>query len=322
MNHSFRKIIYLALCIAASSGGCPSQNRPIVTIFHAASLSPFLEALGKQIQPGDLRIELCLEPSGSQVAARKVSELHRTADLVMVADKNIIDAILIPKHASSNLVFATNEIVLAHAQHSRYTDRVHSGNWFRILQKPDVRFGRANEHLAPIGYQTLHALHLAQMYYGQEHTGKDLAARLKNRCKPEHITPDVGELITLLQARVLDYAFVFRSLAERHNLKFVRLPEECNLSNPQLNHLYSQATTQVRMKSNQEPVKIHGEAIQFSLAIPKNARNPAGARKVIDLLLGPFGRDLLRRYGFHPLNQGKSEATGVVPPQPTLGDNP
>jgi len=41
-----------------------------------------------------------LEPSGSQVAARKVVELGMRADIVAVADAGIIGKMMIPRHAS------------------------------------------------------------------------------------------------------------------------------------------------------------------------------------------------------------------------------
>jgi len=46
--------------------------------------------------------------------------------------------------------------------------------------------------------------------------GADLAARLAGQCAKEHgvvLIHDEAELLTLLEARAIDYAFVFRSTA-------------------------------------------------------------------------------------------------------------
>ena len=41
---------------------------------------------------------------------------------------------------------------------------------------------------------------------------------------------DIAELVSLLQTRAIDYAFLFRSMAEEHHLKTIRLPKNINLS--------------------------------------------------------------------------------------------
>ena len=104
------------MLLALGAAGCPSKERKVVTIFHAASLSRSLSGLEEKVEARHTDLDLRLEPSGSQVAARKLSELNRTADLVFVADWRVIEELLVPDHAEWQIQFAANELVLAHAE--------------------------------------------------------------------------------------------------------------------------------------------------------------------------------------------------------------
>ncbi len=270
----------------------------MVTVFHAASLSGALADLEGRFESTHPEYDLRLEPSGSQVAARKVSELSRPADLVLVADWRVIEKLLVPEHADWLIKFASNEIVLAYGEHSPHTDEIDKDNWPGILTQPGVRLGRADENTAPLGFQTLIAWKLCELHYGSQAVGTDLAGRLEKRCAPERITPDIAELVSLLEARVIDYAFVFRSIAEEHNLKVIRLPQACNLSSPELAGSYARVKVPVILKSGSAPTSIAGSPIIYGLTIPKDAPNRPGAIAASAFLLGSEGRKALKRAGF------------------------
>jgi molybdate/tungstate transport system substrate-binding protein len=241
-----------------------------------------------------------MEPSGSQVAARKVSELGLRADIVAVADASIIGKIMIPNHAGWNVVFATNELVLAHKDHSRFTDEINTQNWPSVVTRSGVRLGRADPDTAPLGYHTLVAWQLAEQSPTYGTAGANLAARLAGQCAKEHVTHDEAELLGLLESRALDYAFLFRSTAEDHHLKITALPPEQNLSRPELAAQYAKASIEVRMKQGEGKARIVGAPITYGLTMPASAPQPALARDFIATLLGDKGNRLLRRHGFQP----------------------
>ena len=286
----------------------------MVTAFYAASLTRSFSELERKVEEKHPDLDLRLEPSGSQVAARKLSELKRTADLVFVADWRVIEELLVPDHAGWQIQFAANELVLAHAEHSPYTETISADNWPGLLLKPEVRLGRGDERTAPIGFQTLQLWKLAEAHYGPGKVGEDLAGRLKAKVKREHVVPDIVELVVQLQARAIDYAFVFRSIAEEHNLKVVRLPDAYNLGSPKMNHIYSRISVPVVLKSGEPPAQIKGAAIVYGVTIPKSAPNPTGAERVIAFLLGAEGRRILQRSGFRPLDPPRGLNSGRLPP--------
>jgi len=301
------RLILVLLVLGAA--GCPSKERKVVTAFYAASLSRSFAELESKLEEKHPDLDLRLEPSGSQVAARKVSELNRRADLVFVADWRVIEKLLVPEHAEWQIQFAANELVLAHAEHSPFTETITAENWPELLSKPEVRLGRGDERTAPIGFFTLQLWKLAG-----EHHGTDLAERLAAKVKKEHVVPDIMELVTLLQAKAIDYAFVFRSIAEEHNLKVVRLPDAYNLGNPGMSRVYSRAAVPVVLKTGGPPVQIQGAPIVYGVTIPKNAPNPSGAQRVIGFLLSAEGRRIMERSGFRPLDPPRGLNSGRLPP--------
>src|ERR1019366_2197708 len=275
-----------------------------VVIFHASSLSSVLSDAADLFRKQNPQAQVRLEPSGSQVAARKVSELGMRADIVAVADAHLVDKLMIPSHALWDVVFATNEILIAHMDHSKGTDEITTQNWPEILAREGVRLGRADPDTAPIGYQTLMVWQLAEHagLYGSGSAG--LTSALKAKCAKEHVTHDEGELLALLESRGIDYAFLFRSTAEDHHLKVTSLPPEMSLLRQELAADYAKVQVDVRMKLGQgraTHATIVGAPVEYGLTMPTASPHREMAERFLSLLLGPEGRRLLERRGFHAI---------------------
>ena len=307
-----RSVVYCGLLYLIFTTGCPKPP-PEVVVFYASSLTAVLGDAAEKFQHENPRVRLRLEPSGSQVAARKVVELGMHADIVAVADAGIIGKMMIPRHASWNVIFATNEIVLAHKDHSRFTDEVSTQNWPSVLGRPGVRLGRADPDTAPLGYHTLLAWELAEKSGTYGDAGMNLTARLSGQCAKEHVTHDEAELLTLLEARAIDYAFVFRSTAEDHHLKITALPAEQNLSQPELAQHYASVSVEVRMKQGEGKARIIGGPVTYGLTIPAGAAHSVEAQRFVAMLLGEGGRRLLERRGLRPAKPAWCSPCAALP---------
>ncbi len=293
-----------ALLVAVASVGC-HRDREVV-IFCAASLQPVLTdaatAFGRD-HPG---VRIRIEPSGSLVAARKVTELGMRADLIAVADDDLIERMLIPGQAHFDIAFAANEIVLAHRDHSRFTDQVTGANWPEILQRDRVRLGCVNPNTAPIGYRTRFVWQLAGLSAAGSAPApeRDLDRALSAHCAAEHVVPDENELVSLLEARAIDYAFLYRSTAETHHLKTTLLDPAVNLSRPELASHYAAAEVDVEITATPGGAGVqhlHGAPITYGVTLLDHARQRAAAIDFLAFLLGPSGRRQLEQKGFHPL---------------------
>ncbi len=284
---------WLALAVLLASGGC--RDRREVVVFHAASLARVIKKASDAFERQHPQVRLRLEVSGSQTAARKVAELGMRADLVAVADPEVIDRILMPQHARWHIDFCTNELVIGHDAHSAGTEKITSGNWPEILLRPEVKLGCVDPDLAPLGYRSSIAWQLAESHYGQP----GLAQRLRARCTPAHTVPSEAELVQLLVTRAVDYVFVYRSTAFEQRLKLTQLPVETNLGSPVQAASYARVRTPVRMKSGERPVLMPGAPIRYAVTMVTGAPNPDGAIAFLTFLLGEEGQRILSRSGFH-----------------------
>ena len=300
----------LVVAILAGTTACkPSKE---LVVLHAASLRRVLAEAAAEYEKANPKVHVRLEPSGSQVAIRKVTELNLRADVIAVADAELIDRMMIPRHAQWNLEFATNELVLAHLQHSRFTDEVNAQNWPEILLRPGVRLGRVDPDTAPLGYHTLFAWQLADRsgLYGA--SGEGLASKLVAAVPKPELAADESELLSRLEARAIDYAFLYRSTAEDHRLKSVVLPAEVNLGSRALDAQYRAAELEVRTKAGAKQ-RLQAHPITYGLTIPLDAPNRAEAERFVAFLLGSRGQALELAAGFRPIVPAVGRPADALP---------
>ncbi len=134
-------------------------------IFHAGSLSnPMKEIIAdyKKVHPD---VEIFTEIGGSVECARKITELNKPCDVFVSADYKVIENLLIPKYASWNISFASNEMVIAYRDNSAHSVQINSDNWMSILCDKEVRIGRSDPNSDPCGYRTVLLTQLAERYY-------------------------------------------------------------------------------------------------------------------------------------------------------------
>jgi molybdate/tungstate transport system substrate-binding protein len=241
-----------------------------------------------KIHPG---VNVLAEASGSIDAARKITELSRPCDIMASADYSVIDNLLVPEFADDNIKFAANEMAIVFNDKSRYASQINSSNWAEILIREDVAFGRADPNSDPCGYRTLLTLKLAGVN-SEKFTEKDR----------KFIRPKEVDLLALLDVNAVDYIFLYKSVAVQHNLRYTQLPESVNLSNPNLNEVYSKVSVQVRGAKPGETMTMNGEAMVYGVTVLRDAPNKKAAEAFIEFLLSEEGgRKILREMGQSPV---------------------
>jgi|TARA_Y100000814_G_scaffold17436_1_gene12234 molybdate/tungstate transport system substrate-binding protein len=263
-----------------------------LAVFHAGSLSvPFREiaAAFQRIHPD---INVLLESAGSRASARKISDLNRNADVMGSADYTVIDSLLIPEHASWNIRFAANEMVLAYTPYSRWAEEITDQNWYQILLKNNIAYGRSDPNSDPCGYRTVLTAKLAETYYEQDNLAGKLLAK-----DQRHIRPKETDLLALLEAGEIDYVFNYRSVAQQHHLQWITLPDEINLKNPEFSDQYATATVKISGTTPGSFITKTGSPMVYGVTIPKNAPNPAAAVAFVTFLLGKEGLTIMERNG-------------------------
>ena len=251
MKHWTYATITVAIVVAAAVGFWTwrAEQTEKLIVFHAGSLTEVVEDVGA-ILSGEYGIQVVNEPSGSVDAVRKVTDLGRSCDVLMSADYRLIrDMMFEGGYADWVLVFASNEMVLAYTNKSLYADEINSENWLEILLRDEVRVGFADPNRDPCGYRALMVLALASVHYGTEEPLRTLEDHASvtyvdngtfilidaTELQPDSVKVFVREksvdLISLLEAGVLDYAFEYRNVALAKGLRFVNLPDEVDPTN-------------------------------------------------------------------------------------------
>ena len=304
------KRIFLTLTLAlALLAGCSAKPVPTPTaapppslagkliIFHAGSLTVPIKALAEAFQAKYPSVTFDTEASGSNAAARKITELGREADLMMSADYTVIDKLLIPDFADWNIQFARNTMVIAYTDRSQYADQINADNWYEILTRDGVLYGLSDPDADPCGYRTLMVWQLAERHYKE----RGLNATLEQHCPPENVRPKSVELIALLESGDMDYAFQYSSVCVQHGMKFVELPDQINLSQVEHADFYEQAKVEIAGREPGTTMTIMGKPIVYGVTIPRNARSAELALDFVAFLIGPEGQAIMERQGQPPI---------------------
>lgn len=300
----FQKLRYLFLfmflvqCSSPANLSSKGLSGDLI-IFHAGSLSVPFREIATAFQKKYPKVNVILEAAGSRECARKIADLKKPCDVFASADDSVIDSLLIPEHASWSIKFATNEMVLVYHDASKYSQEITADNWYDILLKKDVAFGRSDPNLDPCGYRAVFSMELAEEYYKKKGLSEGLLKKELGLIRPKET-----DLLALLEVGEIDYIFLYRSLAEQHGLKFIIFPDEVNLKKEELNGLYERASIALTGKTPHSFVTQKGGAMIYGVTIPKNASHPKLAKAFVEFLLE-------KENGLHIME--KNSQSSVVP---------
>jgi molybdate/tungstate transport system substrate-binding protein len=313
--HRWMVYVVVSLLIVFFSTISFAAPKGTLTMFHAGSLSVPFAAMEKAFETKYPNIDLQREASGSQKAARKISDLKKPCDIMASADYKVIDKLLIPEFAAWNVRFAINQLVLCYTEKSAYAKQVDAKNWYEILQKKGVVWGHSDPNLDPCGYRSLMVLQLAEKYYEIPGLYDKLIA---NRPK-ENIRPKSVELVSLLQTGNMDYAWEYLSVAVQHGLKYIILPDEINLGNSKFDDLYAQAVVRVTGKKPGTFMDIKGKSCTYGVTLIKDAPNREAAIAFLAYMLDPDGGlKILKDMGqppFVPCRVPTEKMKEMLPPE-------
>lgn len=303
-------LLYLSLLI-------PGFTQPVVKhtgkliIFHAGSLSVPMKELSsafRKIHPG---VEIFLESAGSVECARKITDLKKPCDIMASSDYTVIDNMLIPGYADWNIPFVSNEMCIVYTEKAKYSGSITPRNWFDILMRNDVVYGRSDPNTDPCGYRAVMTMQLAEKYYKKPGLTRILTSKDQNCIRPKEV-----DLIALLETHTVDYIFLYKSVAIQHKLKYVELPDEINLKNPGLSDLYHTAAVDINGKEPGKKVTMFGEPMIYGVTILKDAPNKTVAIAFAEFMLDAGkGMMILNRNGQPSVIPQKNKNFDKLPDQ-------
>jgi molybdate/tungstate transport system substrate-binding protein len=291
--------------------GCfrSNTNSNTITIFHAGSLSVPLKAITDSFKRLNPEVTFNLEAAGSLECARKITDLNRQCDLFFSADYQVINNLLVTKHANFLIPFSTNRMVIAYSPKSKLSSSINSLNWTSILLNPKVTYGRSDPNTDPCGYRTVFVLQLAEKYYGKKGLADSLLAKDNQFIRPKEV-----DLLALLETGAIDYLFIYESVVKQHQLHYLPLPDSINLGNFSLAQHYSSVQVKIRGRSPSDSLYIAGEPIVYAFTIPKNAPNAQLALRFAKYFLSDTGgMRVITQMGQQSLIPFNSTGCGSIP---------
>lgn len=298
-NASVASLLVLIIYLLWSCNGAVPENSSNIDalsgeliIFHAGSLAVPVKEVSDSFMRKHPAVKILTEAAGSKDCARKISDLHKACDVMLSADYTVIDNLLIPEFATWNIRFASNEMAIVYTEKSHYADQLNANNFYDILLKKDVIFGRSDPDSDPCGVRAVLSCKLAEIYYKQS----GLARKLLEK-DLQYIRPKETDLLTLLETNAVDYIFLYRSVAMQHQLKYLVLPDEINLKSERFADYYGQVSIETIGKKPGEYITERGAPMVYGCTIPKNAPNHALAIAFVDFLLGPEGQAIIEKHG-------------------------
>lgn len=323
-------IILIASTIFFTSNFAKPQKQ-VLKIHAATSLLFPLNFIEPEFEKAYPDIDLVVEGHGTIQVIRHVTELNYKVDLVFVADYSLIPRMMYstidPQSGKSYgeyyIRFATNTLVLAYTNSSKYASEINTDNWHDILARSDVKIGLANPQLDALGYRALMAVQLSEDYYGDTGYFHNLItsnlnppiSSVKAGSNYTIMVPEIQEptgdklalrasevdLIALLQSGYLDYCFIYLSNAKQYNFNYVELPDEINLGAPEYESTYEKIQVVYdHQRFSTVTLDRTGETIYYGVTVPTNAPNPELAEKFIRFLLNEGGKTGFEA-AYHPV---------------------
>jgi len=266
---------FLFLSLTSCKGDKNREKPDNLAIFLAPCFSPVIDSVRNPAE-SQLNLKLITETSGSQVAVRKVTELGRNCDLLMLADKSLFKQIA-SSHCTWRIDFLNDEIVLGVGIRAKRADDAEK-NWVQVLLDDQIKIARVDENLGPIGYRTLLVWKLMEPkgYPG-------LMEKLKG--KSEKPVENVENLAVLLKSGEADYGFAYKTTCINNDIRYITLDKDINLSSYQIDYSKAEVRFKKLKSGAEEFVSVKGEPITYSLSIPLNAQNKPGAVKFVKYIL-------------------------------------
>jgi molybdate/tungstate transport system substrate-binding protein len=297
-------IPFLQSGCGGSRGAAPAE----IIIFHAGSLSVPFNKLKNEYEKMHPEVKILLEPAGSLVCARKITELKKPCDIIASADYYVINELLIPQYAKWSIKFATNEIVVAFTDKSKYASDINKDNWTDILLREDVRYSRSDPNADPCGYRSVFTIMLAEKLYGKSGLTEKMLAKDRDFIRPKEV-----DLIALIESNACDYMFQYKSVAIQHGLKYLDLPSDINLSDPGKADLYKSVSIDVTGNKPGTKMRMTGDYINYSMTVPESAPEKNAALDFMCFILSERGLEIFRENGQSPIIPFSTEQHDQLP---------
>ncbi len=277
----------------------------VLTVFAAGTLAVPFKKINALFEGQNAGVTVQAQYGGSVKMAKQITDLHQDADLLAVADYNVIPKYMFaaPAHASWYAGIARNAITFVYTDKSKFAAEINADNWYKVLARPGVEIGRSNPDTDPSGYQTVQMLNLAEKFYKAPGLEQSILANAPQKNMRDTETA----LISALQLGEIDYLAIYRSDALQHHLKFIDLPAKIDLSDPAQAAYYKQGLAHTKNGD------LSGTPVVYAITTVNGAKNASLAEKYVALVLSPAGQAVMKDSGFGDFHPAYAVDIAVMP---------
>ena len=231
------------------------------------------------------------------LASKKV-----VADVFVSITPGPIDVLKKAGLVDTSIPVASTRMVIAYNPKGKYAqqfeaikdNKAGAEPWWKVLQTPGLHFGRTDPATDPQGQNIIFTMLLAEKYYHQPGLTKKVLGETTN---PQQVLAE-GGLLTRLEAGQVDAASGYESTTRSAKLPYIVLPDEINLSNPDMSaQWYDTVSFTIKDSAGKEKT-LHTQPLVFYAAVLKNAPNPKAAKEFIAFMKSTEGQKIFQENGY------------------------
>ena len=293
-------LVVIFMMIASASAWAADNN---VNVLYAGSLVNLMERSVGPAFEGENGDHFQGFAGGSNKVANEIKGKLRRGDVFVSANPKVDDQLMGQENGDWvrwYIAFAESPLVIGYNPASRFVNDLKSKPWYEVLQTPGVRFGRTDPATDPQGQNIIFTMLLAQNFYKQP----GLADRILGGYQNTQQIFTEPSVLSRMEAGQIDASSGYLSAARSQHLPFIALPDEINLSNPEMDAKWYK-TIQFSIKlSNGKEATLNTQPLVFYAAVLKDSKQPALAEKFVQFLQSPQGQKMLEDNGYSPPKGG------------------
>lgn len=272
---------------------------PVLKVAYAGSMGALMDkALGPAIQQ-QAHVQYQGQGAGAYGLARLLAGKQISADVFVSITPGPMQVLQKAGLVDVAVPVASTQMVIAYSPKSRYAkdfEAAAAGRtpWYAVLQKPGVKFGRTDPRTDPQGRNIVFAMLLAQIYYKQPGLAKAILGPVVN---PAQIFAEPS-LLSRLEAGQIDASSGYLSAVVSHKLPYIKLPNEINLSDPNLAAPWYDKVHFDLAQPDGKTETLSTQPLVFYAAVLKNAPNPKAGEAFIKLMRSPQGQAMFKHDGY------------------------
>ena len=219
---------------------------------------------------------------GSNGLANQIKGKLRRADVFISANPKVNDALMGEANGdwlTWYVTFAQSPLVIGYSPSSRFAAELKTKPWYEVLREPGIKIGRTDAKLDPKGALTVQLLDKAERVYHQPGLAQAVLGSPDN---PEQVRPEEN-LVGRLQSGQIDVGFFYSTETSDLKIPSIPLPQEVALS------------------------------AVYTVAVLRDAADPAAAAKFVDFLLSPPGQAVMKEHGLDTVTPSVTGDAAKVP---------